>query len=140
MTQQEVTPQNEQPQPELYDRRAARRQRFEERHSGRSGSWVAGAILTLIGIFLLLDNLSGFHLDNWWALFILIPALGAFGNAWRSYQKDGRISGSARASIISGFVLLMVTTIFLFDLNWTYLGPILLVIAGLGLLVNVLLP
>ena len=140
MSQQDVSPQNKQPQPEFYDRRAARRQRIEERRSGNSGSWVVGVILILVGAFLLLDDLTGISLDNWWALFILIPAVGAFGNAWQSYQKDGRISGRARTSLISGFVLLMVTTIFLLDLNWTYLGPILLVLAGLGLLVNVLLP
>ena len=35
---------------EYYDRRAARRQRIEERRAGRSGSWVVGAILILVGV------------------------------------------------------------------------------------------
>jgi hypothetical protein len=34
----------------------------------------------------------------------------------------------------------MVAAIFLFDLNWTVLGPVLIVLAGLGLLLNVILP
>ena len=99
-----------------------------------------GAILILVGLFVMLDNLTGFTLKNWWALLILIPALGAFGNAWRAYQKDGRISAPARGALISGFILMMVTAFFLFELNWTILGPVLLILVGVGLLVNVLLP
>ena len=135
-----MEPENNQTQPEDYDRRTARRQRIEERRRGRSGTWVAGAVLILIGIFIMLDNLAGITLENWWALFIMIPALGAFGNAWRAYQNDGRLSGSARASLISGFILTMVTAVFLLNLNWTILGPVLLILAGVGLLLNVLLP
>lgn len=140
MNQQDVSPEKEETQPGISNRETARRQRRAERRAGQSGSWVLGAILILIGIFTLLDNLTGFTLENWWALFILIPAIGAFGNAWRFYQKDERLSNSARASLISGFLLTMVATIFLLNLNWTILGPILLVLAGLGLLVNVILP
>jgi len=126
--------------PDTYDHRAARRQRIAERRAGRSGSWIGGAVLILIGVFLMLNNLTGFSLRNWWALFILIPAMGAFGNAWRIYQKDERLSASARASLISGFILTMVTAIFLLNLDWTLLGPVLLILAGLGLLINVVLP
>jgi hypothetical protein len=126
--------------PEVYDRHAARRQRIAERRAGRSGSWVVGAVLILVGIFLILDNLTGFTLENWWALFILIPALGAFGNAWRVYQQDQRLSALARSSLISGFILTMVAAIFLLNLNWTILGPVLLILAGVGFLVNVVLP
>lgn len=126
--------------PEYHNRRAARRQLIEERRAGRSGSWLVGAILILIGIFILLQNLTSFELKNWWALFILIPALGAFGNAWRVYQGSRRLSAPARASLIGGLILTMVAAIFLFNLNWTILGPVLLILAGLGLLVNVILP
>ena len=140
MNQQNVEPKNEGSQPDYYDRRAVRRQRMEERRGGRSSSWALGAVLVLVGIFLMLDNLTTFRFDNWWALFILIPAIGAFGNAWRIYRKDAHISRSARASLISAFALVMVASIFLFNLNWTILGPILLVLAGVGVLVNVLLP
>jgi hypothetical protein len=135
-----MEPKNNQSQPEDSDHRTARQQRIEERRKGRSGTWVAGAVLIMIGIFIMLDNLTGFTFDNWWALFILIPALGTFGNAWRAYQNDGRLSGQARASLISGIFLTMVTAFFLFNLNWTILGPVLLILAGMGILLNVLLP
>lgn len=140
MSEQDVSPENEVTNDEYYDRRTARRQRLEKRRAGRSGSWVAGAILILIGIFIMLQNLTSFELENWWALFIMIPAIGAFGNAWRVFQSDGRLSGQARASLISGFILTIVTAFFLLNLNWTIFGPVLLILAGVGLLVNVLLP
>jgi hypothetical protein len=140
MNQQEFSPDNNESQPESNDQRSTRRQRIEERRAGRSGSWAAGAILILIGIFIMLQNLTSFELENWWALFIMIPALGAFGNAWRAFQNDGGLSGQARASLISGVILTMVTAIFLLGLNWTILGPVLLILAGVGLLLNVILP
>lgn len=127
--------------PQNDTRRSARRQRIEERRAERhNNSWVVGAILILVGIFIMLQNLTTFSLENWWALFILIPAAGAFGNAWRTYQKDERLSAPARASLISGFLLTMVTAFFLFELNWTILGPVLLILVGIGLLINVILP
>lgn len=137
MSQQDT---NNQSQPEVYDRGVTRRQRITERRAGRSGPWVVGAILILIGVFIMLQNWTSFELENWWALFILIPAFGAFGNAWRAYQKDGHISGPARASLISGFILMMVTAFFMLNLNWPVLGPMLLILAGIGLLINVILP
>ena len=137
MSQQDT---NNQSQPEVYDRGATRRQRITERRAGRSGPWVVGAILILIGVFIMLQNWTSFELENWWALFILIPAFGAFGNAWRAYQNDGHISGPARASLISGFILMMVTAFFMLNLNWPVLGPMLLILAGIGLLINVILP
>ena len=88
----------------------------------------------------MLQNLTSFYFENWWALFILIPAAGAFGNAWRTYRSSQRSTAPARASLISGIVLTMVAAIFLFNLNWTVIGPVLLILAGLGLLINVILP
>ena len=132
---------NSQPESANYSRRAARRQRINDRRARRYGSsWLLGAILILAGLMIMFQNLTTFYLENWWALFILLPAFGAFANAWRTFQSDGRLSGPARASLISGFILTMVAFMFLFDLNWAILGPVLLIIGGLGILVNVLLP
>ena len=132
--------QNE-PHVEYFGRRAARRQRLAERRAGRLGSsWVVGAVLILVGILIMFPNLNTFSLQNWWALFILIPAVGAFGNAWRTYQSSKRWSAAARASLIGGLILTMVAAVFLLNLNWTILGPVLLILGGLGLLANTALP
>jgi hypothetical protein len=93
-----------------------------------------------LGIIFLLRELTTFSLDNWWALFILIPAVGSFGAAWRSYQNaGGHLTAGSRGSFITGLILTMVTMIFLFNLNWGLLGPILLILAGIGILINVVL-
>lgn len=132
-------------QSEYVSRMEARRRRREARASARGsragGGWLLGAILIAAGGILMLQNFGTVVISNWWALFILIPAVGAFGNAWRSYQNaGGRLSGSARGSLISGLVLTLVAALFLFNLDWGTFGPILLILGGLGLLLNVVLP
>ena len=131
-------------EPDEYDRRSARRQRLQARREARAsrlgGTWVGGAILIAVGIFLLLETLTSVSLEKWWALIILIPAAGAFAHSWRIYRSGNRLSAPARASLIGGILLTMVTAMLLLDLDWTVLAPVLIVLAGLGLLINVLLP
>jgi hypothetical protein len=130
-------------QPEPVSRREARRQRREQRladPSGRTG-WVAGVILIVLGLAFLLQNTVNFTipLKNWWALFILIPAAGAFDTAIRTYQSAGnRLTAPARSSLLVGLVLTLVTAAFLFGLNWTYFGPILIILTGIGILATYL--
>jgi hypothetical protein len=127
--------------PENTDWHTARHQRREERRLARDGGgWIGGAILIVVGVVILLQNFTTFTLYNWWALFILLPAVGAFGNAWRIYQADGRLTASARANLIGGIILTMVAAIFLLNLNWTILGPVLLILTGLGFVLNAFLP
>ena len=128
-------------QPEPMDRREARRQRRAERFAdpSRPGSWVVGLILILLGGLFLLRNTGMFDipLRNWWALFILIPAIGALDSARRMYQAaGGQLTAPARGSLLVGLVLLLVTAVFLFDLNWSLFGPILIILAGIAILVS----
>jgi FtsH-binding integral membrane protein len=126
--------------PEPMDRREARRQRRAERLAdpSRGGSWVAGVILIVLGGAFLMQNMGSyrFPLQNWWALFILIPAVGAFDTAFRTYRNAGTFTNTARGSLLVGIVLTLVTAIFLFNLSWTYFGPALIILAGLGILFN----
>ena len=141
---------NEQPpvnNPEPLSRHEARRQRHEARHEvlggGGSLTWAAGIILILLGVGFLMQNMGSFSipLHNWWALFILLPALGSFEVALRTYKNNGnRLVPSARGSLLGGIVLTLITAIFLFDLNWTYFGPILIILAGISVLAGGMLP
>ena len=71
-----------------------------------SEGWIGGAVLIALGIIFFLQNTAGIELNNWWALFILIPALGSFGAAWRAYEKDGRrITGTAIGPFMGGVIL-----------------------------------
>lgn len=101
------------------------------------GNLIPGIVLIVIGGIFLLSNLTGLSINNWWALFILIPAFSNFQNAWRSYQRHGRLSHSARGSITGGLILTLVAATFLFDfLTWALVWPLFLVILGLSALLG----
>ena len=132
------------PTPEPIDRREARRQRREERFAepSRPGGWVAGLVLIVLGAMFLMRNTGSFDvpLQNWWALFILIPAVGAFDTAFRTYRAAGdQLTAPARGSLLVGLVLSFVSAIFLFDISWTFFGPVLIILVGIGIIFNAML-
>jgi hypothetical protein len=123
-------------QPDYYDTDDS--QHRTRRHSS---GWAGGVILIGLGLLLLLQNLGNFQVDNWWAFFILIPAVGAFSNAYNAYQEvDGRMNGKARSSFFGGVILTFITGMFLFNLSWFVLGPVLLILGGGAILINNMLP
>jgi hypothetical protein len=143
----EPTPTDVQPgaEPPVYSRSEERRRRREERRAARGGrfggGWVGGAMLIAAGALLLLQNLTGSSLGNWWALLLLIPALSAFAAALRLFQRaGGHLTAAVRGLLISGLVLTMAAAVFLLDLNWSLAGPILLILAGIAVIVNMMLP
>jgi hypothetical protein len=147
MNQEEQSPKPQEepasdPAAEGQDWRQARREARQERRAARrsgtyASGWVGGAVLVLIGLVFLLRNTGAFNLENWWALFILIPAIGAFGAAWNNYQSSGgRLTAGARGSLIGGFILLLITVVFLFGLNFGLVWPFILILGGIALLLN----
>jgi len=106
----------------------------KEEHGG--GAWVPGLILIGIGAYFLLRNFTNFELNNWWALFILIPAFGSLSKFMGDYRREGRINGDARGALIGGMIMLFVAAVFLFGLNWGAVWPVFLIIAGLGALLS----
>lgn len=110
-----------------------------EENCGPGKNWIPGAILIGIGAFFLINNFTNFHLNNWWALFILIPAFGSLGNFMRAYRKDGRLNGEARGSLIGSLILFFIASIFLFELDWGTVWPVFLIIGGFGALLSGLL-
>jgi hypothetical protein len=129
--------------PSYQDSHAQRRAARAARRAGRGtqgAGWIGGVILLVLGGVLLLQNFGITTAFNWWALFILLPAVGAFGAAWTAYRQTGRLGAAARGSLIGGIILSMVAVAFLFNLNWALVGPALLILAGFGILLNVMLP
>jgi len=110
------------------------------KHRDHNGNWIAGFVLVALGVVFLLQNLGGFRLHNWWALFILIPAFGSLSAAYRSYQENKRLNAAGRGSLIMGLIFVFVACIFLFSLSWGLMWPILLVLFGLSLLISALFP
>jgi peptidoglycan/LPS O-acetylase OafA/YrhL len=121
-------------------RREARRQRREQRLAdpSRGGTWIVGIILIILGGLFLMrtSGITDIPLTNWWALFILIPAVGALSAAWRTYQEEGRLTGPARGSLLVGLVLAFITFMFLFEISWTYMGPLLIIGIGIAIILN----
>ena len=109
---------------------------MEQQSIQTNNSWVGGAALIGIGLLFLLNNLNIFHLNNWWALFILIPVVINFSTAWNSYRQHGRLTHKARGNITGGFILALVAGAFLFGWSWAILWPVFLIIGGLSAIIN----
>ena len=135
-----MTEQFPSPAPEPMSRHEARRQRREQRRAdpSRGDAWIIGIILILLGgLFLMRTMGTDVPLTNWWALFILIPAFGALSAAWRMYREaDHRLTVAARSSLLVGLVLSFITFMFLFEISWTYVGPILIIVVGIAIILN----
>lgn len=122
----------------------SRRERRAERRAHRHDAtpWLGGVILIVLGLIFLAQNFGVATLNNWWALFILIPAVGAFSAAWRRYQAAGEsLTSDALGSLIGGLILTAVSLTFLFNLklgaNGNLVWPILLILGGVAVLLQV---
>lgn len=120
--------------------RELRAQERRERRAARgNGAWIFGAILIALGILFFLQNMNVVPLNNWWALFILIPGIGSLAAAWRLFTvNDNQISGPVMGSLVTGLLLIGVTLIFLLNLqlNWELVLPALLILFGVGMLLG----
>jgi hypothetical protein len=100
--------------------------------------WVPGVILIALGLIFLLNNTTGLAINNWWALFILIPAISQFGKAANLLRSEGEFTGQVWSALGGGVILCLVTAAFLFNLNWGMIWPAFLIIGGLGILLGAL--
>lgn len=107
-----------------------------EPESNANFNWLGGVVLIVIGVIFLVGNLTDFYLDNWWALFILIPGVMAFANAWRTRKEDGHWSTQARGSLIGGLGISLVALIFLLNLDWGTMWPLFLILGGVAALLG----
>ena len=102
-----------------------------------SDNWIIGAVLIIVGgLFLLGNFLPGTVVANWWAAFILIPALYSLNRARRSYQRHGRLTPGGRSSLIGGLLILTVALIFLLGLDWGVVWPVFIIIIGVSILLQ----
>ena len=120
--------------------RMARREQRWQRHGSRRHGWIWGIILVILGVALLLENLGFRFLENWWAVFILIPAYWAYVGAWDIYQDNNRLTRRAASSLTVGVLLTILAFVFLVNIAFGVYWPVLLIAGGLALLMTGLIP
>lgn len=120
------------PRQERSDRRAERR---ADRQEGGL-VWVAGLVLIAVGVLYFLHDFGYLPtFTNWWALFLLLPAVGTLSAARGAYQRNGgHWTFEVAGPFIGGLLFLGLTAVFLFDLNYGWLWPLFLIAAGLLLI------
>lgn len=101
-------------------------------HHKSNNGLVVGGVLIAVGVLLVVTRLMGWAFDNWWVLFLLIPAFSSFGQAGKAYQRDGRLGPDGTSSLIGGLTILFIASMFFFGISWTMLWPVLLIIVGIG--------
>jgi hypothetical protein len=124
------------------ERRREREERRRQRHEhGWGGPWIGGVILILVGVIFLLQNFGLRLPDNWWTVFILIPAAASLAGAWRAYENNGgTFNGAVAGPLVGGLILLAVFLALFFGLNWGAFWPVILIIIGLGVLARAYWP
>lgn len=107
----------------------------------RRGGWIGGAILIFIGTVFLLKNFGFPFPENWWAVFILIPAVAAFAGARRIYAGNGGvINAGVIGGIAAGCVLVLLSVLFLFGVEVGKFWPLILIVVGIGILTGAMAP
>lgn len=99
-----------------------------------------GVVVILIGA-LFLAHEHGYHigffgLDNWWALFILIPAAAMTVQVILRVRRLGRFDAEAAGTSIGALATTLVAVLFLFELSFSKWWPLFIMLAGVAILVS----
>lgn len=96
----------------------------------------AGAMLIVLGLVFLIQNLTGFSLDNWWGIFLLVPAGYMLFRTYQEYQEHKAFTMAGRNNLMAFITIALIAVITLFNLNWGTMWPLFLIIGGVGLLLR----
>lgn len=111
----------------------------KNRH-GHHGGLIMGLIVIAIGVLFLLRNfgiqLPFMQYHNWWALFILIGAVGPLSYALQRYRSQHKFDGVVMHSLVSAAAIVTVALFFLLELDWNRWWPLFIVFGGLWMLAN----
>jgi len=104
-----------------------------------SNIWV-GIIFILGGAIVLLNQFGILPFElNWWALFILMPAIGFFSGAYNRYRATGELFTMEVMfpGLLGIFMVIMSASLLVgdaWDINWSLLWPFVFIIIGLGMI------
>jgi hypothetical protein len=103
-----------------------------------SNLWIGLAFIAGGAIILLNQSgLLSFEF-NWWAIFILIPAIGSFSSAYNRYRTTNNLFDMSvmMPALIGLFMIGLMFNLLSgngWNFNWNLLWPIMLIIIGLGM-------
>ena len=96
-----------------------------------------GIAVTLAGVALMLSANGTLKLGNWWAVVILIPAIGSFVEAILRFQHGGnRFTRQVASGMTGGLFLAAVAVMFLLGLDWGRYWGIFIILAGVSMLLS----
>lgn len=104
------------------------------------GGATTGLVVIAIGVGFLLWNfdirLPFMRHHNWWALFILIGAVGPLSYAVHRYREKQKFDGVVLHSLVSAAAIVVAALMFLLNLDWSLWWPVFIIIGGLYMLAN----
>ena len=116
---------------------AANKTSLRDQMKRRRGGIGWGLILVAIGVIFLLQNLGALSQHfNWWAIFILAPAVSALSGAWYAFRRSKRFDSTVRSALGGGLIILTVALMFMFDLDWSQWWPLMLIVPGFTVFIN----
>ena len=108
----------------------------KEIENERGNNWIMAIVLMVVGLGLLVSNFTNLSFDNWWALFLFIPAGFMFRNVGADYKRHGRLTNKSTGPIIAGLAMLVMIGVFLFNLSWSGLWPLAFIFGGIAVLLG----
>ncbi len=94
-----------------------------------------GIVIVLIGVGFLLYNfnvrLPFLYLNNWWALFILIGAIGPLGQALQAWRKKGGFDANVLHFLTFAAIIVTISLFLFFSVNWSFWWPVFIIYGGL---------
>src|SRR4029079_14163551 len=106
-----------------------------ERITPQPARWPLGyGLLLIIAGTPFLGAAQFFHRENWWAVFILLPAVRLLGAAAMAVGlARGAFTLWARLALSAGLVVLAVALMFMLQLDWGIAWPVMVIVPGLAL-------
>jgi hypothetical protein len=104
----------------------------------RPNRWLSwpGALLVALGAIGLIGPAVSRN-PNWWAVFILVPAIGLLAGAVAAHRRShGAYNLWVRLGLSSGLIVLAVALIFAFVIDWSYAWTLMLIVPGLAVFLN----
>jgi hypothetical protein len=109
---------------------------MKTKHKRGGNAWWA-LILILIGVIMLVQNITGATFEfHWWALFIFIPVFGSLSTAWDGIREGGRFTTKVGGSLGSAVLVATIATILLFGLDWTRWWPLVILAGGFSMVMT----